>query len=238
MGTRTIRAALAGLTAALLATVVLVLPGQPALATSCATNPRVVTPAAPVGLVETEVRWTRVTKRTTYGEDVVLEGQVVSDGRALGDEQVELWAQPAGSQWQRESSTTSDPKTGVFSFGCVVADTNTRYRVVYPGSGLYAASEATRRVRVARDLTEEVRQTGPTTFVHRGTVNPRHRGQVLLQHRAGDGPWRVTARSTGSRWSFRIDVARLRGEHAYRVMVPGDPRYVASRGGTWRVTVR
>lgn len=228
--------------AALAASSVVLLPAAPADARSCAPVRPEPAPSVtlPAGTTETAINWTRVSRVTTYGDDAVLEGQVVTEDGALGGADVELWARPAGADWRRVSVATSDEKTGVFEFGCVMPDRTTAYRVEYHGDLMTAPSSASRTVKVVRDLVEALRRTDAARFVHEGSINPEYRGPVLLQHRVGDGRWRVAASETAqrSRWSFPIDVSGLRGEHSYRVVVPGDASYARSVGNTWRITVR
>lgn len=238
-----------------LATVVAVLtavPGSsPATAQTCA-PPGPGDAGAPVGVAtppvaaiaqDTDVRWTRVTTRVPYGETALLQGQVVAEDGAVPDASVRLEARTADSGWTSVRSTTSDPETGVFSFGCLQLAENTAYRALYDGTPFYGSSSARHDVGVARRVPDAMRQVGPSRFTYRGAVDPRYAGPVVLQRR--DCPscaWRdraTTSADADSAWRFRIDVAALRGEFTYRAVVPGDRRFVRSLSDrTWTITAR
>lgn len=237
------RRALASLVLAV-AAVTPALPASPAAARSCPPPPppAAAPPSAPVLAAPTQIHWTRVSRLLVHGSDAVLEGQVVTEEGALGGVRVDLYARPAGAtDWTRVSGTTSDDDTGVFSFGCVMPGRTTTYRVEYAGDALHAPSRDDRTVQVARSLDEDIRRTGPATFVLDGTVSPRYRGPVLLRHRPEGGGWTVVARRTAdprSQYAFTVDVSRLRGLHEYQVVVPADGAYARSTGTRWRISVR
>lgn len=230
----------AALALAAAVTALLVPVGPAAHAVTCPPQAAPSSSALPVGLVATEVRFTRVTRSTTYGGDAVVEGQVVTSDGALPDAEVHLWQRPHGGRWSYHGSSTTDPETGVFSFCGVLPERTTDYRVEYHGDVVHAASRTDHTVKVARRLDDTMRRTGATTFAHEGEVAPAYAGVVLLQHRAGRGPWTTTGRqrAEGSRWSFRVDVAGLRGRHAWRAVVPAGDGFVRSSGGAWRITLR
>lgn len=236
-GCRT-RPALGSLAVTVMAALVVV-PAPPAAARTCAPPPEPVAAASvPVLATPTEIRWTRVTRTLTYGADAVIEGQVVTEDGALSGARVDLWSRPGGAgSWSRIAAATSDDESGVYSFGCVVPERTTAYRVEYAGDALHAASTATRTVEVARAVTDELDRTGPATFRLVGSVSPRYAGPVLLQHRAGDGRWTVVGRDRGARFDFAIDATRLSGAHEYRAVVPADGDYVRGTGTRWRITV-
>jgi hypothetical protein len=207
-------------------------------------TPRALAPEVPVVTQETRIHWTRVTKRLPYGESATLEGQVVTDSGAVGGAAVDLYARPAGAdRWELVDSTSSDPETGVFGFGCLAPERTTVYRVVHEGTALHARSLAERRVAVSRRMPDTMRQVGATRFVLEGRVAPRYRGEVQLQRRGCDGcGWRDVARvgtRDGSAWRFLVDTASLRGELAYRATIPADRRFARSVGDhVWRITAR
>lgn len=223
-------------------TVALLLPvGAPsASARTCVPpEPEPLLPVAatsPVGQ-ETWVRWTRASREVRYGSTAVLQGQVVTDDGALGGVDVRLLAQPAGeSGWTRVATAKSDPETGVFGFGCLEPRRTTTYRAVFDGDLLYAASESSHRVGVARLVPDAMRRKGESRFVYTGSVSPRYRGRVLLQRLTADGSWRriaVDRAGSRSRWRFVLDGRPGR----YRALVPADDRFIASPSDhVWRIT--
>lgn len=239
------RARLARSLALAAAAATLVLPVSPSAARTCAPEPPAppaTTTSVPVLAAATQIRWTRVTRTLTYGADAVVEGQVVTEGGALGDARVELYARPRGAaSWSRVGSATTDAETGVFSFGCVMPPRTTAYRVEYAGDGLHAASRSTRTVRVARAFVEDMRRSGAAAFRLDGALSPEYAGPVLLAHRVGDGRWTVIGRDRADRrshYGFTIDVSRVRGVHEYRAVVPAGDGFARSTGGGWRITVR
>lgn len=228
-----------------------VAPSTPATARTCAPPPPTslgeVTPVAvglPLVSQETTIRWTRATVRLTYGDDAILEGQVVTDEGALADAPVDLYARLAGQdEWSLVASTSSDPETGVFAFGCLLPGRTTTYRASYAGSPTYGASEGVRRVEVSRRMPDSMRQVSPSRFVYSGSVAPRYSGTVTLQRRdCASCAWRKVATDrtdTGSAWRFTVDVARLSGRYDYRATIPADAHFARSRSeGVWRITVR
>jgi hypothetical protein len=206
--------------------------------------PLALAPQVPVVTQQTRIHWTRVTKRVPYGESAGLEGQVVTDHGAVGGAGVDLYARPGGSdRWELVDSTTSDPDTGVFGFGCLTPRRTTAYRVVHEGTTLHGRSVAGRRVAVSRRMPDTMRQVGPTRFVLEGRVTPRHRGEVHLQRRDCDGcAWQDVARASttgGTAWRFLIDTSRLRGDLAYRAVIPAGRHFARSVGDhVWRITAR
>lgn len=236
--TRLALGSLVVVTAALLAA-----PATPAAARTCAPLPPDPAPATgvPVLAAPTEIHWTRVTRTLTYGADAVIEGQVVTEDGALGDARVDLYARPSGAaSWSRVAVAASDSETGVYSFGCVLPERTTAYRVQYAGDALHAASSSTRTVHVARSVTDELSRSGSAAFRLDGAVSPRYRGPVVLQHRAEGGRWAVVGRDRAerSRFGFTIDVSRRRGAHEYRAVVPAGDGFTRSTGTRWRITVR
>jgi len=231
-----------GVLAVTLVAALVVLPAPPAAARTCAPVPPEAGAGAsvPVLATPTRIHWTRVTRTLTYGADAVIEGQVVTEDGALTGARVDLYARPSGAaSWTRIAAATSDDETGVYSFGCVVPERTTAYRVEYAGDALHAASEATRTVEVARAVLDDLDRSGAARFRLVGGVSPRYAGPVLLQHRAGDGRWAVVGRDRADRrgrFSFDIDAARLTGAHDYRAVVPAGDGYVRSTGTTWRIT--
>ena len=229
----TIRAVLAVLVAAS----ALLVPTLPAHGTSCVPAGSETSTPLPAGLTATELHWTRVTQRTTYGNDAVIQGQVVTSDGALGDADVHLWSRPGGGDWTYQGTTTSNADSGVFAFGCVLPTVTTDYRVEYHGDVLHAATEATRTVRLARFVDDAMRRRGGTRFAHTGTVSPDYTGPVLLQHRRGEAAWVTVARRTtrDSAWRFTVDVAGLRGRHSWRALVPPGDGFTRSLGTTWKI---
>lgn len=207
-------------------------------------TPLALAPEVPVVTQQTRIHWTRFTKRLPYGETAGLEGQVVTDDGAVGGATVDLYARPSGAdRWELVDSTSSDPETGIFGFGCLLPQRTTAYRVVHESTTLHGRAQADRRVAVSRRLPDTMRQVGPSRFVLEGRVSPRYRGEVHLQRRDCDGcGWRDVARAAtddGTAWRFLIDTSSLRGELAYRAMVPADGRFARSVGDhVWRITAR
>lgn len=231
-----------GALAASLLVALLVLPAPQAAARTCAPPPGPGTATSvPVLAAPTQIRWTRVTRWLTYGAEAIIEGQVVSEEGARGGARVDLYARPSGAgSWTHIAAATSDDESGVFSFGCVVPERTTAYRVEYAGDGLHAPSSATRTIDVARAVLDHLDPAGAARFRLTGTVSPRYAGLVLLQHRAGNGRWTVVDRDRAdrrARFDFDIDVTRLSGAHDYRAVVPADDGYLRSPGTRWRITV-
>lgn len=69
-----------------------------------------------IGVVGTEVHWTRRTTWLTYGARALLEGQVVTFDGALPDAEVTLYGRPVGGDWRPLATTRTDPDTGLFVF--------------------------------------------------------------------------------------------------------------------------
>jgi hypothetical protein len=226
----------------LLATVTVVacvaLPAAPATATSCV--PQSSTPPVGAGALPTQeatqVRWTQASGTVRYGDLASLQGQVVTGDGALGDAEVHLFQRPVGGSWTQVASTTSDRETGVFSFGCLTPAHTTSYRVVYAGELLYAGSEATRQVAVARQVPDRMRQVTPTRLVYAGAVSPDYHGPVVLQRRSGRHWNRVEVDRADDRSTWRF-VLRTPRSGSYRAVVPADRRFVLSASDhVWRVT--
>lgn len=226
----------------LLATVTVVasvaLPAPPAVATTCvpqSSTPPVGPEALPTQ-ESTQVRWTRISRTVRYGDLVSLQGQVVTGDGALGDAEVHLFQRPVGGSWSQVASTTSDHETGVFFFGCLTPAHTTSYRVVYAGELLYAGSEATHQVGVARQVPDRMRESTPTRLVYAGAVSPDYRGPVVLQRRSGRHWNRVDVDRTDDRSTWRF-VLRTPRSGSYRAVVPADRRFVLSTSDhVWRIT--
>jgi hypothetical protein len=199
----------------------------------------------PPRMEETRIRWTLWHIRVVFGGVAVLEGQVVTDDGAVSEATVDLLAREAGSQkWAPVGSATTDPETGVFSFGCLRPVATTDYRAVYDGTLYYAGSQGDRTVGVARRVPDAMEQVAPDRFRFTGSVQPRYEDRpVLLQRKScSDCRWRTVARrdtSTLSEWRFTIDVSQIAGQQWFRVVVPPDERYVRSLSDrVWRFTRR
>lgn len=230
---------------------VLVPLSTPATARTCAPGPPPATSPirppgvdAPLTTTRTSIHWTRVSERVTSGEAAALEGQVVTEDGAVTSADVDLLERRRGdSGWSLVASTTSDPDSGVFAFGCLVPEWTTSYRVAYAGTLTYAASQSTREVAVARRMPDSMRQVSPSRFVYSGSVAPRYAGRVTLQRRSCPAcAWKSVATDPTddrSRWRFVVDVSRLRGKPAYRATIPAHDRFARSFSDhVWRVTVR
>jgi len=230
---------------------VLVPLSTPAMAQTCAPQPpptatspvRPVVGGTPLATTETSIHWTRVSTRLTYGDAGLLEGQVVTEQGAVTDADVDLFERRSGArEWTLVASATSDPDTGVFSFGCLQPERTTTYRAAYAGTLTYSASEGTRQVEVARRMPDSMRQVRPSRFAYSGSVAPRYDGRVTLQRRACPScDWKdvaTDATDDRSRWRFTIDVSRLGGKLAYRATIPADARFGRSLSEhVWRITV-
>ncbi|HSE10145.1 MAG TPA: hypothetical protein VLB29_15910 [Nocardioidaceae bacterium] len=192
-------------------------------------------------MVETRIHWTRWTTRLVYGGDAVLAGQVVTEDGALADATVDLFARPARTDaWKHVSTRSSDPETGVFTFTCLDAPRTTEFRVVFNGTVLFAGSEATKRVAVARRVESTMRNRADGRFVFAGSVAPRYvERPVVLQRKDCDkcGWERVRAARTNnrSRWSFVVS-APTRGARHFRAIVPRDASFVTGSSRAWRVS--
>lgn len=187
-------------------------------------------------LEETSIRWTRWSTRVVHGDAAVLEGQVVTDDGALGGVEVGLFQRrPGESSWTSRGTATADPDTGVFSFGCLEPTATTEYRAVFDGTLVHGASQAVRKVGVARRVPDAMSRIAAERFALTGSVSPRYVGRsVVLQRRScADCRWAsVQTRETTSRsrWRFTIDSSTFSGRRWFRVVVPADRRYVRSHG--------
>lgn len=220
---------------------------QTAGATTCApTSPPGQGKALPVDAEaspvaeETRIHWTRADRRITYGDLATLAGQVVTARGAVPGVAVDLYVRTPGG-WELARSTTADPDTGAFAFGCLEPRRSTDYRVVHEGSLTYGRSQAERRVAVSRRMPDALRRVDRSRFVLHGSVSPRYSGLVTLQRSTCAGcAWRDVARRRAtdrSTWRFLVDVAGLRGEARYRAMIPADTRFARSVSArVWRFT--
>ena len=206
-----------------------------------------VLPEAPdvtVGVVETEVRWTRWSTRLVHGQPATLAGQVVTEAGAVADTTVELYARTAGAGgWTHLGAASSDPDTGVFAFNCLPAPETTTFRVVYEGTPVYRPSEAGRTVPVARRVPDGVSRRAAGGFWFSGSVRPGYAGgRVLLQRRTcGSCSWSVVTRTDAdarSRWRFVLSEPRSASSSwSYRAVVPADDRFVTGVSDhVWRIT--
>lgn len=200
------------------------------------------TTGVPTAVEETRIHWTRWNDRVSYGDSAVLEGQVVTEQGAVSEATVDLFAREAGvTGWTPVASASTDPQTGVFSFGCLRPAATTEYRADYAGVLLYyRGSESVKEVQVARLVPDTVTQVSTTRFRFDGAVRPRYSDRsVLLQRKSCSScSWQTVARrktTTGSRWSFTIDVSTFTGQRWYRAVVPADERFVRSYSDrVWR----
>lgn len=221
----------------------------PACTTSPAPRPVVAAPAPladaggmSLSVEETRIRWTRWSTRVVHGDRAVLEGQVVTGDGAVARAQLDLLERPAGAtEWTLLGTAETDSETGVFSFGCLRPSVTTEYRAVYHGTVYFGASQAQRKVGVARRVHDSLERTGAERFVLSGSVGPRYVGRrVLLQRRScGDCGWRTVRRAdttSRSRWRFAIDSSSFTRRQWFRAVVPADGRYVRSVGDhVWRI---
>ncbi|MGH8970815.1 MAG: hypothetical protein ACRDV1_12795 [Actinomycetes bacterium] len=198
--------------------------------------------AGPVpGLLASEIRWTRWSTLVVYGGTTVLEGQVVVDDGAVTGASVEVFARPAGSSaWMHLGTVDSSTDDGVFRLNTHKPAWTADYRVVYEGNLLYARSEGTRRVPVARKISSGLTSNGDATFTFFGSVAPTYAGKtVRLQRKtSASGSWSTissTSTSRTSRWSFRVARPSTSGTYYYRVYTPSDTRYVTSRSSAWAI---
>lgn len=236
----------AALVAALMVGTTLVPPPTHAGTTTPACSPRdgasrdpapVTTTVAAVspGMEETYIRWTRWNRRVTYGDTTALEGQVVTDNGAVARATVRLLARTASArEWTAVGSVATDSETGVFAFTCLHPNPTTDYRVVFDGDGYYRPSQAARRVRVARQVPDRMRQVAPERFRYAGAVRPRYVGEtVRLQTKSCRRcRWRTTQTdltNRRSRWAFSIAADTIRGRDWFRVVVPASDGYVRTR---------
>lgn len=244
--------AIAVLTASL-ATAALITSGQAQAGTSIgapvspAASALAVTHALPVadsgepviGVVYTDVRWTRASTWLTYGGRAVLEGQVVTFDGALPDAAVTLFARPSGGDWRPVAGTRTDADTGLFVFRPKPAR-KTAYRVEYAGDLAYASSANGWTVNVKRKITSELAGNGDGTFTMRGTIAPRSAGKtVRLQRKAcGSCSWSAIATTTAagdSTFKFRVPGPGKPATWRFRAYVPGDTGFLTSVGDTWSV---
>lgn len=238
---------------ATLAAALVVTGGQPtASASSCPPSapPSPVAEALPVVAAaspvaqETAIHWTRAHRRLTYGDQAVLEGQVVTSDGAVGDATVDLYQRTAAAdEWTYVASATTDPDSGLFGFGCLEPARTTTYRVVHEATVTLAYSQGERRVGVSRRMPDHLEQVGPNRFVFSGAVAPRYAGPVTLERRTCAGcTWRDAAsRRTGARstWRFELDLTGLERDVVYRATIPADRRFARSVSDrVWRFTVR
>lgn len=188
------------------------------------------------GAMATRIHWTRWTRRLVYGASTVLQGQVVTEDGALPDAEVDLYARRAGARrWRLVDTAVSSSDTAVFAFAGHEPSAVTDYRVVFDGDVLYAGTEATRPVRVARRVRDVLRRLRGDRYALRGWVAPRyrHRRIVLQRQTCRRCAWSTVAaeRTSGrSRWRFRLTGPTGRGTWHYRAVVPRDGRFVRSYG--------
>lgn len=226
---------------------------SPSAATSCVPAPDAPTmapvaptaaPTVPVVQQETRIHWTRYHRRVVVGTMPTLQGQVVTSDGAVGGAEVDLFARTASdTAWRHVASATADEETGVFTFGCQLPERTTDYRVVHEPTAFHGGSSGVRRVAVARRLPDELEQAGARGFVLSGGIVPGDRAlPVQLQRRScQDCAWQTVDRTTSdrrARWSFRIGIARLRGDRTwFRVTAPGDEHNARGFGdGVWRIS--
>lgn len=197
------------------------------------------------GLADSRIRWTRWNSLVTYGDAAGVAGQVVAEAGAVPAASVDLYEREVGtSGWELVASTTSDPDTGVFEFGCLHPNPSTDYRAVYDGTLYYRESSAQRRIRVARAVPDQMQQVTRHILQYTGVVRPRYRRErVHLQARkCRRCSWRNVDRDMtnhGSGWSFRIDAEGFSGRRWFRATVPASDGYVRSVSErVWIITSR
>lgn len=206
-------------------------------------EPATTAPEVPAVTTSTTIHWTRATRSLAYGEDGLLEGQVVTEDGAVPGAAVDLYERPDGSEeWTLTASTRSDEESGVFVFECLRPERTTAYRVVHESTGLYGRSAEQRRMAVRRLLPAELRQVDDTSFVMHGRVSPRYAGAVHLQRRScGSCDWTTVRRTDtrrGTTWKVAFDAYPRRGDVWFRPMVPARGGYARSTGPVWRISSR
>lgn len=194
------------------------------------------------GFMGTRIHWVRWHKRVVYGDQATLEGQVVTDGGAIPNATVDLFARDAGAEeWSLVQSAMSDPETAVFSFACLEPTVTTEYRAVYDGTLYYAGSKGERKVGVARRIPDAMKQVADQRFRFSGAVRPAYKNRpVLLQRKdCATCRWSTVARKNSnarSRWRFTIDTSTYTGRRWFRATVRGEASYVRSRSQrVWRL---
>lgn len=190
-----------------------------------------------VGVVDTDVRWTRRTNWLVFGHRALLEGQVVTVDGALPDAPVRLHAKPYGKAWRPIATTRTSTDAGVFRF-THKPWRKTRYRVEYAGEWAYAASEAKATVKVRREITSELKRNADGTFTMRGALAPKSPGKtVRLQRKTCRScSWSViksTSAARDSTFRFRLSGPSRRGTWYFRAITPRDPAYLRSFGDVW-----
>lgn len=207
------------------------------------TDPMAPVTDLPLGQQETRIHWTRFHRQIVVGTASTLEGQVVTEGGAVGGAEVDLYSRTAASQaWTKVATSISDSDTGVFSFDCLEPRRTTVYRVVHQATALYGRSSGDRSVEVARRLPDSLEQVRANRFVLGGTVLPRDADlTVVLEGRACRAcGWRTLSRTTTDQrasWRFLIDTSRLDGRRWYRAVAPENERNSRGYGDhVWQIT--
>ncbi len=190
-----------------------------------------------VGVVQSDVRWTRRTSWLVFGHRALLEGQVVTMDGALPDAPVQLFAKPYGRSWRPIATTRTSTESGVFQF-THKPWRKTRYRVEYAGEWAYTASEAEATVNVRREITSDLKRNADSTFTMRGALAPKSPGKtVRLQRKTCQScSWSViksTSASRDSTFRFRFSGPSRRGTWYFRAITPRDPAYLKSFGDVW-----
>lgn len=199
--------------------------------------PLVGTGEVSVGVIDTDVRWTRRTSWLVFGRRALLEGQVVTVDGALPDAPVRLHAKPYGKAWRPVATTRTSTDEGVFRF-THRPWRKTRYQVEYAGEWAYTPSETKATVNVRRDITSDLKRNNDGSFTMRGALAPKSPGKtVRLQRKTCRScSWSTIDATTASRystWRFRLSGPTRQGTWFFRAVTPRDPAFLKSFGDTW-----
>lgn len=194
-----------------------------------------------VGVMGTEVYWTRRSTALTYGTAATLEGQIVTVDGALPGAEVALYARPAGyTNWTRLTTARTRSDNGVFRYTSHKPSRNTDYRAVYGGDTIYAGTESKVRVNVRRNITSSLKQVSGSSFTMSGVVSPKTVGKTIrLQRKTCPScSWSTIKSSTTSSTStyrFGVTGPSRPGTWYFRAYTPSDSYFLTSYTDTWLI---
>jgi hypothetical protein len=158
-----------------------------------------------------------------FGDGLTLDIEVWAGDTQVYDGTLTVQRQLPGKDWKTISTSTS-----AYLYDNIKAAGNAKYRVLYSGSGDYAASSAGVSSKVQRKLKYE--NVGSRKVVLSGKVSPKYKGKVLVFKKQGKKWKKFKTLHTNKKSKFKTPLpAPRRGRYYFRLEIPASKTFTKTQ---------